>query len=882
VISVAPRHSRFDLRPVADGSLFDPDAGPHPTCRSALPDSSTAVNFQKIRFREKSSMRHRCALAIILSILPAPASAAEARPSPSTPSALPAPASLTVTPAEIKLRGVDAVQHLLVTGPAHSGVDGWFHDYSRAASFASSDPRVAVVSADGVVSPRGDGEAEIRVGLGGVAATARVSVSDFGVESRVSFGNQILPILTKAGCNAGGCHGKASGQNGFKLSLLGFDPRFDFDAIVKEGRGRRLFPAHPEQSLLLRKSTGEMPHGGGRRVERDSMEYALLLRWVLQGSPPGSKDDPSVVSIECTPRRSIVDRHAEQQVIVTATYSDGGRRDVTREVQFKSNEPEIAQVDARGLVRTDRSTGETAIMARYMGRVDVCRVTIPLPASPASIEGPDLPRRNYVDDHVQARWKALNLTPSPLADDPTFLRRAYLDAIGTLPTVQEVRAFLDDPSPNKRAEWIDKLLSRGEYADFWAVKWGDLLRNQRKGQRDHQRGTYAFHAWIRNALATNMPYDRFVRSIVAAQGTVDQHPPVIWYRTVRNPTHQTNDTAQLFLGTRINCAQCHNHPYEKWSQEDYYRFQAFFARMGRKSGETAQEPAIFVKPDGAVRHPITGQVMAARGLDGPELRIDEDEDPRQKLVDWMADPKNPFFARALVNRIWGHFLGRGLVEPIDDMRVTNPPSNPELLDALARDFIDHRFDVKHLIRAIMNSTAYQLSSEPTPGNIQDRQNYARAYPKRLLAEVMLDAIGQATGSAEAFAGMPRGTKTIQLPDESIPSYFLEIFGRPQRETACECERPREANLAQALQLLNSTDLQGKIAAPQGRLAALLDAKADDGSVIEDLYLATLARRPRASESETIRKYLAARDDRKSAFEDLIWAMLNTKEFLFNH
>ncbi len=816
-------------------------------------------------------MCHRFALVALLSILPA-TSRAE--------SGLPAPASLSVTPAEIELRGVDDVQRLLVTGPARNGVEGSSYDYSRAASYATSDPAVAVVSADGVVSPRGDGVAEVRVGVGGASATVRVSVSEFGVERPVSFGNQVLPIFTKAGCNAGGCHGKSSGQNGFKLSLLGFDRRFDYDAIVKEGRGRRLFPAHPERSLLLRKSTGEAPHGGGRRIERDSFEYKLLLRWVRQGTPAGSKDDPSVVSIECAPRRSIVDRRAERQVIVTATYSDGTRRDVTREVQFKSNEPEIAQVDAGGLVRTDSSTGETAIMARYMGKVDVCRITIPLPASTG--EWPELPRRNYVDDHVQARWKALNLTPSPLADDATFLRRAYLDAIGTLPTPEEVRAFLDDRSPDRRAALIDRLLARGEYADFWAVKWGDLLRNQRKGQRENQRGTYAFHAWIRNALATNMPYDRFVRSIIAAQGTVDQHPPVIWYRTVRNRTHQTNDTSQLFLGTRINCAQCHNHPYEKWSQDDYYRFQAFFARMGTKAGETAQEPAIFVKPDGAVRNPTTGQVMDPRGLDGPPLAIDEDEDPRQKLVDWMADPKNPFFARALVNRTWGHFLGRGLVEPIDDMRVTNPPSNPELLDALARDFIEHQFDIKHLIRVIMNSTAYQLASEPAPGNVQDRQNYARAYPKRLLAEVMLDAIGQATGLAETFAGMPKGTRTIQLPDESIASYFLDVFGRPQRETACECERPREANLAQALQLLNSNDLQAKIAAPQGRLAALLKAKLDDDAIIEDLYLAALARRPRASEIETIRKYLAARDDRKAAFEDLEWAMLNTKEFLFNH
>jgi hypothetical protein len=463
-----------------------------------------------------------------------------------------------------------------------------------------------------------------------------------------------------------------------------------------------------------------------------------------------------------------------------------------------------------------------------------------------------------------------------------FLRRAYLECIGTLPTPEEVRTFLDDTDSKKREKAVDRILARNEYADFWALKWGDLLRNQRKGDKDQQRGTYAFHAWIRNAFATNMPYDQFVRNIIAAQGTVDQHPPVIWYRTVRNLTHQTNDTAQLFLGTRINCAQCHHHPYEKWSQDDYYQLQAFFGRMGRKSGEVAQEPAIFVRPDGDVRNPATGKVMAARGLDGPAVTIGIEEDPRQKLVDWMVAKDNPFFARAISNRLWGHFLGRGLVDPVDDMRVTNPPSNPELLDAMAKDLVEHQYDLKHLIRAIMLSSTYQLSSEPNEGNLHDQQNYARAYPRRLLAEVMLDALSSITGVQENFPGLPKGTRAIQLPDESIASQFLDTFGRPTRETACECERPREANLAQALQLLNSTDLQNKVAAPQGRLAALLKEIKTDAALIEEVYLLVYGRKPREKEVATVQAYLAEQKDRKAAFEDLLWALLNTKEFLFNH
>ena len=816
-------------------------------------------------------MRRRFAMFVALSIFPIVVSAAEPVASTSTP----VPTVLRVLPAEATLRGGDALQRLLVLNRAGA-------DESRRVAYRSSDPSVASVTLDGVVSPRGDGSAEIIATLGDQSVTARVTVEGFGVERPVGFRNQVLPIFTKAGCNTGGCHGKASGQNGFKLSLLGFEPEFDYDAIVKEARGRRLFPARPEQSLLLLKSVAAVPHGGGRRFTAGSTEFEILKRWIEQGAPPGSPSDPSVVRVECQPKEATVGLRGDQQVLVTAHYSDGTRRDVTREAQFKSNEPDIARVDEQGLVHTDAATGETAIMARYMGRVDVCRVTIPLPPADSSSPRPELPIGNYVDNLIRAKWEKLNLVPSPLTDDSTFLRRAYLDAIGTLPTPDEARAFLADTSPTKRAAWVDKLLTRPEYADFWAVKWGDLLRNKRGGQREHQRGTYAFHAWIRNALASNMPYDRFVRSIIAAQGTVDQHPPVIWYRTVRNLTHQTNDTAQLFLGTRINCAQCHNHPYEKWSQEDYYRLQAFFGRVGKKSGEIAQEPAIYVKADGVVRHPKTGKAMAPRGLDGPEVTFGEDEDPRQGLVDWMASPDNPYFARAMANRLWGHFLGRGLVEPIDDMRATNPPSDPELLDALARDFVEHKFDVKHVIRTIMTSTAYQLSSEPTPGNIQDRQNYARAYPRRLSAEVMLDAICQVTGTLEEFNGLPKGTRTIQLPDESIPSYFLDVFGRPQRETPCECERPREADLAQALELLNSDPLQSKVGAARGRLARLIEAKAPDPAIVEEIYLAALGRVPRPAEAENLLAYIADQKDRKAALEDIEWAVLNTKEFLFNH
>jgi hypothetical protein len=795
---------------------------------------------------------------------------------------LPNPTTLSITPGEFTIRGADDVQRLLISGALSQGGDGRTFDYSRQAAYVSSDPKVVVVTKEGVVLPKGNGSAQITATFGTHQVVARAMVTGFGEEPPVSFRNQVVPILTKLGCNSGGCHGKQLGQNNFKLSLLGFDTDFDFNALVKEARGRRIFPASPDNSLLLLKAVGAVPHGGGRRIDPASTEYGLLLRWIQQGTPKGSDKDPRVTSIQCFPKARVVGSNGKQQVLVTAFYSDGTRRDVTHEAQFKSNDLNLAAVDLTGLIHTHDSTGDTSVMARYMGQVDVCNLSIPLAEIPAKAPVVVVPKNNYIDELVQRKWQQLKIVPSPLADDATFLRRAYLDVIGTLPTPAETRAFLADKSADKRAKLIDHLLQRNEYADFWAVKWGDLLRNQRQGQKEQQRGTFAFHAWIRNAFATNMPYDQFVRNIIAAQGTVDQHPPVIWYRTVRNLTHQTNDTAQLFLGTRINCAQCHHHPYEKWSQDDYYQLQAFFARMGRKSGETAQEPAIFVKLDGQVRNPVTNKIMQPRGLDGPELKIGEDDDPRHKLVDWMAAPKNPFFARALANRMWAHFMSRGLVEPVDDLRVTNPPSNPELLDALAQDFIQHKFDLKHLIRSIMTSSSYQLSSEPHVGNVHDKQSYARAYPRRLLAEVLLDAISTLTGVQENFGGLPKGTRAIQLPDESVGSYFLDVFGRPTRETPCECERPREANLAQALHLLNSGDLHNKIASANGRIASMLKAKKKDAEIVEELFLLAFSRLPRVEEMRNGLDYVAGENDRRAAFEDVLWALLNTKEFLFNH
>ena len=722
-----------------------------------------------------------------------------------------------------------------------------------------------------------------------------VPFSASGAEPRkpVSFVNDVMPVLSKAGCNVGVCHAKAGGgQKGFQLSLLGFEPAEDYESLVKDGHGRRLFPAVPDQSLLLRKASGQTPHGGGIRLAQDSVGYATLRRWIEQGTPFGTDSEPQLVSVEVQPYRGLVKMSGGQQLNAVAKYSDGGERDVTELALYESNSEAMAHVSEQGLVTIQDIPGKVAIMVRYQGKVAVFTAAVPLGAPVETLPA----EKNFVDKHVFANLKAIVIPPSEVCDDATFLRRVTLDIAGRLPKEAETTAFLASTDADKRDRVIDALLRSPDYADFFAGKWTPLLKNRRDDASDIT-SNFAFHAWIRDSLLANVSYDQIVRELLAATGTVIGNPPVAWYKRVTEPKQQLEDVAQLFLGVRMQCAQCHHHPFERWSQDDYYSFAAFFSQVGRKPTGTRGEDLIFHQLGiSTAKNVKTGEALTPAAFGDDVGEIPADADPRLRLADWMSSPQNPFFAKALVNRYWKHFFTRGFIEPEDDIRDTNPPTNPELLAALEQHFISSGFDLKSLIREITRSTAYQLSSKPSNYNLVDRQNYSRYYPRRMQAEVLLDSIDFLTGAKTSFANLPPGTRAVALPDNSYnrASPLLQVFGRPESLSVCECERVQSSSLAQSLHLINSTEIKSKLAVGGGRAARLATAEIPDEDKVTELYLAAFSRKPRADELATAIAYLnepltdaagkpiARSTAARGNFQDLIWALMNSKEFLFNH
>ncbi|MBN9517005.1 DUF1549 domain-containing protein [bacterium] len=686
------------------------------------------------------------------------------------------------------------------------------------------------------------------------------------------FENDILPVLGRYGCSASGCHGKSDGQGGFKLSVLGSDPDADFAALTKEARGRRLMTSSPDESLLLRKGSGRTAHGGGTKLPYDSDDYRTLRTWVAAGMPFGPADAPRVVALRVEPAERVMGPRAEQPLKVIARYSDGGEKDVTRHARYQSNREAVAAVGADGRVTTLDVPGEAAVMAGYLGEVAVFRALVPRPG-PAVVA--DLPRFNAIDELVDRRLAKLNVIASPVCDDAEYLRRVTLDLTGTLPTPAAARRFLADPAPDKRAKLVQELLATPEFADLWALRWADLLRVDRQALGPERARTY--YGWVRRSVAENVPFDHFARELLTAEGPLNEVGPANFYQVVTKPGEMASNLAQVFLGVRIGCAECHHHPFDRWTQADYAGMVGFFTPVNARGNAVSAGTAVTLK------HPRTGQPVFAHALGAVPPIADPAGDRRAVLADWMTRPDNPYFARNLSNRVWAWLLGVGIVEPVDDVRATNPPSNPELLGALARFTVESRYDVRKLIAFITASRVYQSASRPNPTNERDERNFSRALLKRPEAEVLLDMVSQATGVGEKFQGSPGVTRAVQLWDSKARHDFLKRFGRPNRVTACECERTREPSVAQVLTLLNSPDIQAKLSHEAGTVVRLVRTQPDDAKLTEELYLTFFARFPTADETAVATAHLRRHAvDRRRAAEDLAWALLNSTEFLFNH
>ncbi|MDA0833388.1 MAG: DUF1553 domain-containing protein [Planctomycetota bacterium] len=784
------------------------------------------------------------------------------------------PTGLVLEPAMFELKGVRAEQFLLLTGQYGSEE---LRDLTSIATYTSSDPNIAKIE-NGVVRPVGNGTATVTAQVGALTATAAVTVAAVDQPHPVSFKNEVLAALTKSGCNMGACHGSPSGKGGFRLSLRGYDPPLDIMTLKTEYFGRRTNVMAPEESLLLKKPLMEVAHGGGRRIRKDEVSFQVLRNWIGEGMQLDAAEVANLDRIEVfPPQRTLQQECGQQQVIVLGYFSDGSVRDVTSLCVFSSSNESVATVSATGLV-SKIGRGESAILARILDKMVTSHVTFLEQVPGFAWTNPET--KNFVDQRIFEKLLQLQILPSDICSDEEFLRRAYLDTTGRLPNLSETEAFLADASADKRAKLVDQLLASDDFASFWTLKWSDILRSNSKKLK--LSGVHKFRRWVYDAMRNDKPLNDFVYELITARGSVNENPAANYWRASRDPNDATETTAQLFLGIRIQCAKCHNHPFERWTQDNYYGIAAAFTRIGRKNTVDPDEEVIFVTDSGEITQPRTGQQMKVHLLLQGDVDVPATEDRREVFAQWLVAPSNPFFAKATVNRIWGHVMGRGIVEPVDDFRDSNPPSNDKLLDELAAGFVQNNFSQKWVIRTIMNSRTYQLSSRKNDFNANDEIYFSHANTRLLSAEQLLDAICEVTGAPESYAGLPAGTRAVELPDPPTDHYFLKIFGQPQREMACQCERSNESNLSQALQMINGPVVHNKLRADNGRIATMLAAEKTDDEIIRSLYLTALCRQPSDQELEAATKHIAASADRRLAMEDIGWAILNSKEFLFQH
>jgi hypothetical protein len=783
--------------------------------------------------------------------------------------------SLSIEPATVALQGSRAGQQLIATLKLP---DGTLRDVTRVGQWTTDTGKVHV-SPTGYASARANGKAIVTLEHAGLKATATITASGVGEIAPVSFRNEVIPVLNRAGCNQGACHGTPNGKAGFKLSLRGYDPEFDYQVLTREAYGRRTNALDPDRSLILQKALTQVPHQGGQRFRAGSDEHKLLKAWIAEGLADDAAHEATLVKLEVLPDRRVILLGVgdnQQQIVVLAQFSDGSRRDVTRLCTYSTSNDDIATASATGLVLPS-ARGEVAVLCRYQHLIASARLTFL-----KNVDGfvwPNPPENNYIDKYIHARLKEFQIPPSELSSDSDFLRRVYLDVLGVLPAADEVRAFLADKDADRRSKLIERVLARPEFADYWTLKWADLLRvNERYLDPPSLK---EFHGWIHKHVAEDRPLDAFARELLEATGESTKAPAVNFFRSMLGPEQAAETVAQLFLGVRLGCARCHNHPFEKWTQEDYYGLAAVFAQVSYQvPSRKIKSYVLKINNKDPVLHPRTGKEVPPRRLGAGDLPAAKDR--RQPFAHWLTSAGNSFFARTMVNRIWFHLMGRGLVEPVDDFRDSNPPVNEALLDALAADFVQHDFRLKPLVRTILNSRTYQLSARPNRLNKHDELYFSRATVRLLPAEPMLDALAAFTGVPDSFPDMPEGTRAVQLPGAKVEHPFLKAFNRPARTLPCECEREHEANLSQAMIMIASPIVQQKLSSDRGRIAKLARSALGNEEIIEELYLSALSRRPTPRELQTIAAAMAAAHDRREFLEDLGWSLVNSKEFQFRH
>ncbi len=784
------------------------------------------------------------------------------------------PRKIVVNPATIDLSTARDRQSIVIQAEY---ADGSTRDLTSAAT-ADVGSDVADVG-DGIIAPRADGKGSVKIAYEGLEAEVPVEVRRASAIEPLRFRNDLMPVLTKAGCNTGKCHGAASGKDGFRLSLFGYDPEGDHFRITREAVGRRVNLAAPEDSLLLTKSVGKVAHTGGMRIEPGSEGYQIIMRWLEAGAPSDPADAPQPVGIEVFPPLAVFASPAEaQRLVVRARYSDGSDRDVTRFTVFISNNDAAVAVDDQG-VAAGKGPGEAFILTRF----DQFTSGVPIIVRPGtSFESPRTPAFNWVDAYVHTKLDRLHVRPSGVCDDETFLRRAYLDVIGLLPTPAERATYESDQSPKKREALIDALLARDEFLDIWTMKWAELLQI-RTANGLSPKGLQRYDTWLRDRVRSGITIDKIALELLPATGGSFENPTVNYYQTETTPQLIAENVAQVFQGTRIQCAQCHNHPFDRWTMDDYYGFASFFSRIGYKQAQDPRELTVYDAGSGEIKHPIAGREVRPTYLGAGAPEIKSGEDCRKTLAGWLASPENPAFARNLANIVWAHFFGQGIIDPVDDARVSNPPSNPELLDALAKRLVEVRYDIKPLIRDILQSRTYQLTTRRNESNRWDERNFSHQKVRRMRAEVLLDCISEVTETSDRFPGLHRNGRAVQIPGGRVQNYFLTTFGRSNRETACTCEVKTTPTLSQALHLINGETTTGKIV--EGKVVARLLARPETGkptAVAEALYERCLSRKPTPAEARRIEAKLSASPDKPKALEDLFWALLNSNEFLFNH